>query len=314
MRNATGSEGFIADSGEVLFDLCHSCNVAAMPYLEHEALILLFKNRPALAAELLGEALAVALPQYSLAEIEPGDLTECSPAEYRADAVVVLSSGDKPVLAVVVEVQRGRDPHKRWSWPMYLASVRARKRCPAVLLVVCTDTGIARWCATPIDMGHPGWRLIPMVAGPKAVPVVTDRAAAVRAPELAVLSAVAHGGDLEVESVLAALIAALSVIDDEQARLYADFVLMMLPEAARKHMEVLMATGTYEYQSDFAQKYVAEGKAEGKAEAVLILLGARGVAVSEEVRQRILGCAEAARLDEWIQRAATARVVDDLFR
>ncbi|GGK72683.1 hypothetical protein Sme01_07830 [Sphaerisporangium melleum] len=191
--------------------------------------------------------------------------------------------------------------------------MRARARCPAILLVVCTESAVAQWCATPIEMGHPGWRLAPVVAGPHNVPVVTDPLAAVNAPELAVLSAVAHGGDVEVQAITKALLAALEAIDERRARLYADFVLMMLPEAGRKHLEELMIAGTYEYQSGFARKYVAEGKAEGRAEALLLMLDARGIAVSEEARGRILGCAESARLDEWIQRAVTVESVDDLF-
>jgi hypothetical protein len=238
--------------------------------------------------------------------------------EYQADAVVVLSSdAGQPVFAVVVEVQRGRDRDKRWSWPVYLSSVRARTRCPAILLVVCTEPAIAQWCAAPIEMGHPGWRLAPVVAGPKTVPVVTDPAAAARTPELAVLSAITHGGDIEAQQILEVLIPALAAIDDHLAQLYADFVLMMLPEATRKHMEVLMGTSTYQYQSDFARKYVAEGraegKAEGKAEAIFILLKTRGITVSEEIRGRILACAEVSQLDEWIQRTATADSTDDLF-
>ncbi|MFG1878123.1 hypothetical protein ACGFIV_25045 [Sphaerisporangium sp. NPDC049003] len=279
-----------------------------MPSQEHEALILLFKNRPELAAELLVEALGMPVPGYREARVESGDLTECPPVEYQADAVVVFSDSD-PVLAVVVEVQRGRDKSKRWSWPVYLASVRARMRCPTVLLVVCTDASIAKWCAMPIEMGHPGWRLAPMVVGPGAVPVVTDPAEAVDAPELAVLSAVAHGGGIEAQPVLEALLAALAVVDVQRARLYADFVLMALPEVARKHMEVLMAVGTYEYQSDFAKKYVAEGKAE----AIFIILSGRGIPISAETRSRIVACTDPTQLDAWIQRAATAVAIEDLF-
>ncbi|MFB9252831.1 hypothetical protein ACFFWE_31755 [Sphaerisporangium melleum] len=44
------------------------------------------------------------MPRYSKAKIESGDLTEFPPVEYQADAVVVLSLDDTPVLAVVVEV------------------------------------------------------------------------------------------------------------------------------------------------------------------------------------------------------------------
>ncbi|WP_405140627.1 hypothetical protein OG589_27125 [Sphaerisporangium sp. NBC_01403] len=92
---------------------------------------------------------------------------------------------------------------------------------------------------------------------------------------------------------------------------------MTPPEVAGMHMEVLMDAGTYEYQSDFAKKYVAAGKAEGrvegKAEALCIVLSGRGVLISDETRSRILAHKDLAQLDAWIQRAATAVVIEDLF-
>ncbi|WP_437952684.1 hypothetical protein WME98_19685 [Sorangium sp. So ce296] len=36
------------------------------------------------------------------------------------------------------------------------------------------DAEIARWCSRPIDAGHPGLKLTPLVLGPAGVPVVTD--------------------------------------------------------------------------------------------------------------------------------------------
>ena len=74
-----------------------------------------------------------------------------------------------------------------------------------------------------------------------------------------------------------------------------------------------MASG-YEYQSDFAKKYVAqgraEGKAEGKAESVLRVLAARKVSVSAEQRNRIAACLDVAQLDTWLERAVTAASAD----
>ncbi|MDT5029502.1 MAG: hypothetical protein QOE61_5928 [Micromonosporaceae bacterium] len=132
-----------------------------MPSTLHEALIEMFRHRPSLAAELLADALGFDLPAYQQAWVEPGGFTDLTPTEYRADAVVLLTVADAPVLAVVVEAQLGRDQNKRWSWPVYLATLRARLRCPAVLLVVCVEASTATWCATPIDLGHPGLVLSP---------------------------------------------------------------------------------------------------------------------------------------------------------
>jgi hypothetical protein len=48
------------------------------------------------------------------------------------------------------------------------------------------------------------------------------------------------------------------------------------------------------------------GEVKAKAAAVLAVLAARGVAVSEEVRARVEACKDAATLDRWLGRAATA--------
>ncbi|MFE1370217.1 hypothetical protein ACFW7L_00835, partial [Streptomyces pharetrae] len=56
-----------------------------------------------------------------------------------------------------------------------------------------------------------------------------------------------------------------------------------------------------------------EGKAEGKAESLLAVLEARGLFVSEEVRRRVLGCADLGLLDEWLVRAVRVERAGDLF-
>ncbi len=117
--------------------------------MQHEGLLLLFRNRPSLAPELLRDALGVPLPVYSEARVESAQLTEVVPTEYRADLVVRLVEG-QTFFAIVVEVQLSRDEGKGMTWPLYLASLRARVGCPTALLVVSPDAALARWCAQPI--------------------------------------------------------------------------------------------------------------------------------------------------------------------
>src|SRR5262245_3124163 len=100
-----------------------------MPSTTHEALVLLFRNRPELAPELLRDALGVELPAYAEARVESADLTELQPTEYRADLVVLLVDG-KPVLGIIVEVQLQKDERKRFTWPVYASNLRARLECP----------------------------------------------------------------------------------------------------------------------------------------------------------------------------------------
>ena len=73
----------------------------------------------------------------------------------------------------------------------------------------------------------------------------------------------------------------------------------------------------YEYQSDFAKKYVAQGRAEGRAEeaarAVLMVLRARGVAVPDAHRERILAQKDPERLERWLVKAAVASSVAEVL-
>jgi hypothetical protein len=288
-----------------------------MPSMAHEVVVDLFKNRPELGPELLTEALGVALPSYDEARLVSIDLTQIRPAEYRADVVVLLLDAGAPISVVIVEVQLAVDDDKRFTWPEYLMGARARYRCPAGLLVVAPKDDVAAWCGAPIETGVPGFVLTPPVLGRQAVPVITDRAEAARRPELAVLSAMAHGESEQGAAIAAAVLPVVRGLDDERARFYGDLVLNSLNEAAKRALEAMMKG--YQYQSDFAKKYVAQGRAEGeataRARAVLTVLRVRGVAVPDAVRERILAEKDPERLERWHERSilasSVAEVIDD---
>ncbi|HEY0556445.1 MAG TPA: hypothetical protein VGG20_19480 [Thermoanaerobaculia bacterium] len=56
----------------------------------------------------------------------------------------------------------------------------------------------------------------------------------------------------------------------------------------------------------------ARGKAEGRASATLRVLESRGIAVSPEQRQEILGCRDLDRLDRWLSRAALVSSTEEI--
>jgi hypothetical protein len=295
--------------------------------MAHEILVDLFRNRPALAAEILDEVLGVPLSPYTEARLASTDLTEIQPAEYRADAVVLLLDGEVPVRVVVVEVQLAIDPRKLLSWPAYAMVARAVHGCPAALLVVAPDPGVAAWCAEPIETGIPGFVLRPPVLRRSAVPVVTDVEEAARRPELGVLSALAHGDSEQGATIASAVLPVVQGLDDDRARLYYDLVYNSLNVAARRALEAIMKG--YEYQTDFAKKYVAQGLAEGlsqgltqgltqgraeeAARAVLTVLRARGITVPDSARERILAQKDPERLERWLEKAAVATSVTVVF-
>ncbi|MEV0612226.1 hypothetical protein AB0I81_02810 [Nonomuraea sp. NPDC050404] len=57
----------------------------------------------------------------------------------------------------------------------------------------------------------------------------------------------------------------------------------------------------------------AKGKAEGEAKALLVVLTARGLDISDENRTRIQTCTDLTQLEIWLARALTARTIQDLF-
>jgi len=267
----------------------------AVPSLLHEIIVELFRSRGEIAAELLQRCgLTVA---HTHAELGSIDLSQVAPAEYRADVVIILRDhDDRAVTGVIVEVQRQPDARKRLSWPVYVATLRATLTCPVVLLVVSPDASAAAWARDPIELGWPASCVTPVAIGFEDVPWIRDRDEALRSPELAVLSALAHP-DLEVAT---AAIHAVSDLPGGQRQLYFDVVMAALPATIRHILETEMIEG-YKYQSEFARRYYgageaagieqgrAEGRADGRAEgradglraAVLLLMRGKLHAVSE---------------------------------
>ncbi|WP_231864603.1 hypothetical protein [Sorangium cellulosum] len=162
--------------------------------------------------------------------------------------------------------------------------------------------------------------LTPLVLGPAGVPIVTDAEQARSAPEVVVLSAMAHGQGAAGEAIGVAFLAAAGGLDEERRAVYGDLVLSSLNAAARRMLEAMMKSG-YEFQSEFARSYVARGVEKGrelglleaKAQAVLAVLDARGLEVPAEIRERVLASTDIAELDRWIRRAASVRDARELL-
>jgi len=115
---------------QVAVELC-------MPSVEHETLMEVFRDRPALLAVL---AKLLALEAGAQPQVVESKLTDLDPAEHSAD-LVLHYPGSRP-RAVVLEVPRSQDADKRFTWPYYQAGVRLRLRCGVALMVVATTS---RW-------------------------------------------------------------------------------------------------------------------------------------------------------------------------
>ncbi|MEU8889232.1 hypothetical protein [Streptomyces sp. NPDC048442] len=78
-----------------------------------------------------------------------------------------------------------------------------------------------------------------------------------------------------------------------------------------------MAVDLSFFRSETAQKLRAEGRVEGEArgevKSLLLILGQRGIAVPDDVREHIQACTDHDVLTTWTIRALTATTVGDLF-
>ncbi|MBE3009873.1 hypothetical protein IL992_11820 [Microbispora sp. NEAU-D428] len=217
-------------------------NVAAMPGIDHEIPIELIRNRPETAIELLRCVTGMQIPPFVAVRVEAADCTQPGPIEHRADSVVVVrDETGTALLAVIVEVQLGRDVAKRFSWPVYVTTLRSQHKCDTALLVICPDRSMARWREQAIRLG-PNGVIAPLAIHPGRMPLITDPEQARACPELAVLSAVAHPDEAESEHVLEAMLAGLTTLDEDRARVYLNYVFGSLPAVTVKRLEELVTT------------------------------------------------------------------------
>lgn len=284
-----------------------------MPSAAHETLIELFRDQPALGPAVLQAATRIALPPGARARAAEAQFSDLSLPEYHADLVLRIEGSDGRLLhLLVIEAQLEPNADKRFSWPLYVVGQRARLRCPVTLMIVTLTRTMARWCARRIPLDLVGNGFEPLVIGPEAIPRVTDPADGRAFPALAVLSAVAHGKEPGAEHIATAAFAGCDTLDRDRGALYADFIHAHLSQTAQLALEALMLLEGYEYQSDFAKKYVQQGREDGLRTILARLLEQRFGALPATA-QAALDQADTDQLLRWGERVLTAASLDDLF-
>lgn len=187
------------------------------------------------------------------------------PATFLCDSVHIVYDESRNVLAsVIVEVQRDRDPDKRFSWPVYVAALRAKMRAPVYLVVLSPDPAIAAWAREPIELG-PGSRITPIAISLAEIPRITEVPIRERTAELAVLSTLAHP---EIEIGLAALEAIADLPGDVEL-LYLSVLRDAVPELKEATMDIT------KFRTEYGREHQAIGHAKGRAEAMLTLARAK---------------------------------------
>jgi hypothetical protein len=156
---------------------------------------------------------------------------------------------------------------------------------------------------------------------PDDVPEITDHERAKCDPELAVLSAMSHGHDRNVElatKIASAARAACDHLDIDKSTFYFDLIASSLSEEAQRACPTMLIPG-YEYQTAFARRFFdegeskgkAEGKAEGQSLLLLKLLEMRFGALPPAMRARISG-SSAVEIDRMAESLLTATSLNDI--
>ncbi|KUO21898.1 hypothetical protein [Streptomyces dysideae] len=221
-------------------------------------------------------------------------------------------------LLLAIEAQGKKVPDKPSSWAYYLSFLSTKYKLPVLLLVICQDRATAEWAARPASLGPRQWpalTLRPLVAGPHNMPVITDPAEARADLPLAALAAITHAKKPVVDAILKALSAALR--DEPEA--VVDPIVEFISQGIggnRRAAEIwrnLVAVDLSFYKSWLAEEIRDEGRVQKGAEAVLLVLEARGIDVPDEIRERITSCTDPTLLDTWLTRAAIATAATELF-
>ncbi|MGW5606912.1 hypothetical protein ACWEWI_12570 [Streptomyces sp. NPDC003753] len=282
----------------------------------HEAMHRIFQHDPALFSR-VSRFLGVDVPTPVKATALPTDLTEAGPVERRVDTLLRFETAEQGSFLLAVEAQGKKDPHKPASWAYYTAYLWTKYRLPTALLVVCQDRATARWAQQPVSSGPPQLptlTLRPLVVGPHNMPVITDPEQARADLFLAGLAAITHAADPAVDAILKALSTALRDAPEDIADPVVEFTAQGLGNRPAKHLwRNLVAVDLSFYKSYISEEIRDEGRAQGRAEDILVVLEQRGLDISEDVRRRITDCTDPDVLRRWLIRAVTAGKAEEIF-
>ncbi len=318
-----------------------------MPSTAHELFVHAVRESPSLVLALIASAGAIELAGTSVTLADAGlpDLVSA----LTADALVLLRRADGGKIAAVVEVQFEVDEDKvfTWpAWPAYHATARRRHRCPTFVVVLCPSERVAAWARRPIALSPAHCVRVPLAFGPSALASLDTEGASA---ELKWLVAYALAADAErgprAYTVVNDALADLS--DLEIAALYSKILTQALSPAVRAHIEAMMmepknealasepidplvqhmldlrrarrearealAVGREQGREQGREDGLHEGLRKGREDALLLLLQARGLPVSEAEQRRISAERDLAVLDSWLRASVDAASVAEVL-
>lgn len=263
---------------------------------------------------MIARTLNLETPSFKRAESGSEALTDVYPVELNCDAVEICYDEDnEKVCAFIVEVQLSRDDRKPFAWFGYLANLFRRAECPVYVIAICPDKATADWARQSVPIGHQNILFRPYVLGPDEVPVVRQRLEGPDSYVTTFLSAIIHGEGAPGKDIVYVMEEEHEDLDPVQAAQYARNALRVLRGVAKMTLGALVRTGDKEYHHLVLGDAADEMRAEGEATALMRVVEARGMTLTEIQRDQVTKCDDLELLGQWLTRAATATKTEEIF-
>jgi hypothetical protein len=314
-----------------------------MPGLKHQSIVQILRDQPQLLVMFLGRS-GFQLPSGAFPVIADSDLSHRGPR--------ILKELRSEKVAVVVEVQTSRPNHERkLTWPCYVTSAREVHDCKAYLLVVAAGRDALTGSERVIEIGQPGFDLLPFVTGRDRMPPPGGR---FFGPELTMLHILTGTLDLSIHEARMFALVSIAEAQPDRYRRYVHLIRIFTPRHARQELEQLMEDL---FKDTFIDRFLEEGRqlgiergmqqgmergmqqgmergkqlgmeqgkqlgveqgkqlgrADSAARVLLTILTARGIAIADQLRTRIAECTDPDLLERWATRAATSTTIDEVF-
>jgi hypothetical protein len=176
---------------------------------------------------------------------------------------------------------------------------------------------VGAWARQPIATFQPGSGFAPLVLGPPELPAPATVEAAKEDLPQAALGALLHLSDPDGAVAAYRTLRAAYELHGLDMLVWLYYLVRGIAREERfaeiERLIMLNAQTRFVPKTAFEREQYAKAKADGKAEAVLEVLAARSLPVSEDQRRRLLACSDASKLNRLIARAVSAASAAELL-
>jgi hypothetical protein len=278
---------------------------------KHDLVKEFLRRHPMAMVDLLRETRAVGLPPGLPVRAETSYAHDLLPGDFQPDLVLLTGPKESTERGIIVEIPRAPSEEKRRRLTRHMLALWLALDCPVDVVVLCPDPGVAAFYADPITVIQPGLVFRAVTISPDQIPVLAKPAQVAEKPGLGTLSVLAHGDKRP--AVLDGFLKGIHRLPPAEGAQYYEYVHSLAPGAFPSSPETSAKSPGWIVSSPFAKEHFGRGMTEGEADALFLVLTARGLETSEEQQESIATCTDLDQLQTWLKRAATAETTAEIF-